>query len=290
MFFKGIAGKKIIQLCMLVLGFYLSQPVFAQSNNYWLRSFNEESSLLSGAVVGGGAGPSAIYYNPASISEITQSKLTLNASLFSFDFINVKNALGDGLGLKSSRGVIEPRFLSYMVKLKKIPAWSFEIAFLNNENTKLDLINAVDEEIDILTETPGPERYYAIYQYGNNFRDDWIGIGGSVQVHKKIFVGLGLFGTIKSCNNSNLLNIDAISLSDSVVPGSMLTPRYIATYQDNFYLKFNDYRILFKAGIMYKTNSLSLGLSVTSPSFHIYSDGKRVTRSERSINITNSVT
>ncbi|MEE4258080.1 MAG: hypothetical protein V2I47_13665, partial [Bacteroidales bacterium] len=46
----------------------LSIQLNAQSYNHWARSFNEESSLLAGAVVGGGAGPSAIYYNPAGIS------------------------------------------------------------------------------------------------------------------------------------------------------------------------------------------------------------------------------
>ena len=50
----------------------------AQSHNHWTQSFNEESSLLSGAVVGGGAGPAAIYYNPASIAEITESKFSIS--------------------------------------------------------------------------------------------------------------------------------------------------------------------------------------------------------------------
>ena len=94
---------------LLIVSAYGS--VFSQTNNYWQRSFNEESSLLSGAVVGGGAGPSAIYYNPAIISEITRSKFTLNASLFSFDFIRAENALGDGIDLNSIKGVIEPRFV-----------------------------------------------------------------------------------------------------------------------------------------------------------------------------------
>lgn len=55
--------------------FVLTFPLLSsgQSHNHWTRNFNEESSLLSGAVVGGGAGPSAIYYNPASIAEITES-------------------------------------------------------------------------------------------------------------------------------------------------------------------------------------------------------------------------
>jgi len=113
----SFASTFLTLLLMISLPFITS----GQSHNYWTRSFNEESSLVSGAVVGGGSGPSAIYYNPASISEITQSKFTLNASLFSFDFINVKNGLGDGININSTKGNIKPRFISYMIHLKKYP-------------------------------------------------------------------------------------------------------------------------------------------------------------------------
>jgi hypothetical protein len=112
-------------------------------------------------VVGGGSGPSAIYYNPASISEVKASKLSLNASLFSFDFINARNALGEEINIKMSRGNIEPRFISYMLKSKRFKNWSFEIAVLNNENLKAENTEGVDQQIDILTGLPGEERYFA---------------------------------------------------------------------------------------------------------------------------------
>ena len=75
-------GFKNYLILLLIL--FSGELIVAQSFNHWTRSFNEESSLLSGAVVGGGAGPSAIYFNPSSISEISESKLSFHASLFSF--------------------------------------------------------------------------------------------------------------------------------------------------------------------------------------------------------------
>ncbi len=257
-----------------------------QSHNYWTRSFNEESSLLSGAVVGGGSGPSAIYYNPSSISEVTASKFSLNASLFSFDFINIENALGDGIDLISSRGNIEPRFISYMIKSKRHKNWSFEIATLNNENLKTQLTKSVDKQIDILTHIPGNERYFAYYQYSDHFRDDWIGWGGSVKLSEKLFAGISMFVTIKSVEYTNSLSIEAISLNDSVLVNDEYVPFYAASSQQFEYLKFNDYRLVWKAGVHYKTGNLSMGLSITTPSLGVYSDGKRVTRQEKQTNIT----
>jgi len=273
----GSVSRKFLRLIFVVCVTLIPNITISQSNNYWQRSFNEESSLLSGAVVGGGAGPSAIYYNPASISEIARSKFTLNASLFSFDFINLQNALGNGINLSSNRAVIQPRFISYMIKLKRYPNWSFELAFLNNENSKVDLVNSVDEQKDVLSHAPGAERYFALFRYTNNFRDDWLGLGGSVNLNQRLSAGMGLFVTIKSDEYTNLLSIEAVS-------------NYTARYQEYVYLKYNDYRLLFKGGLMYKSQSVSLGLAFTSPSFSVYSDGKRVTRSEQRDNISDTDT
>jgi hypothetical protein len=257
-----------------------------QSHNYWTRSFNEESSLLSGAVVGGGSGPSAIYYNPASISEVKASQFSLNASLFSFDFINVENALGDGISLKSSRGNIEPRFISYMIKSKRFKKWSFEIAGLNNESTKTDFTRSVDKQIDILTGIPGEERYSAVFQYSDHFRDDWIGIGGSVKLNEKFYAGIAMFVAIKSLEYTNSLDIEAYSLNDSIFINGVYTPFYSAAYQRYQYLKFNDYRLLWNVGLLYSEGPVSIGLNITTPSIHVYSDGKRDVRKEKQSNIT----
>ncbi len=277
------ASFSLVLFLLLILPFIIS----GQTHNYWTRSFNEESSLLSGAVVGGGSGPSAIYYNPAGISEVAMSKFTLNASLFSFDFVNIKNGLGEGIDLNSTRGKIEPRFISYMIKSKRFTKWSFEIAILNNENVKTELNQSVDKRIDILTNIPGDERYYAYYKYSDQFHDDWIGGGGSVKLNEKLFVGISMFVSVKSANYTNSLDIEAYSLNDSIFINNEYVPFFAASYQRSEYLKYNDYRLLWKAGIYYKLENLSFGLSLTTPSVGgIYSDGKRVTRQEKQNNIT----
>jgi hypothetical protein len=273
-------------------GFFLSLPFFmaGQSHNYWSRSFNEESSLLSGAVVGGGSGPSAIYYNPASISEVVASKFSLNASLVSFDFINVRNALGTSLDLDAVIAKVEPRFISYMFNLKKHRNWSIEVAFLNNENEKGYFTSSVDEKINILTGSPGDERYYAYYQYNTYFRDDWIGFGVSVGLNERIIVGMSMFACIKTLNYTNAVEINAYPLQDSMQAPGKSNSFYAATYVDDRFLKFNDYRLLWKAGVLYKWKSLSAGLTVTTPSIGVYSDGKRVERKQAQSNISDPET
>jgi long-subunit fatty acid transport protein len=261
----------------------LNNLSYSQSYNYWTRSFNEESSLLSGAVVGGGSGPSAIYYNPASISEITSSSFSLNASLFSFEFIEIKNALGDGVDLTTSRGKIEPRFLSYMIQPKKNHKWSFEIAFLNNENFYQSFSKSVEQNIDIIAEFPGEERYYALFNYSNKFRDDWFGLGGSWQMNKNWSIGASMFLRVKQLKYQYSVDIEAYPTQESMPNQDF----YSANFIEYDLLNYNDYRLLWKLGALYKSDRFSLGLALTSPSIgKIYSDGKEVSRKQKQSNIS----
>jgi hypothetical protein len=281
------------RLLFLVIIMIFSVPLISsgQTNNYWTRSFNEESSLLSGAVVGGGSGAASIYYNPASISEVKDSKFSLNASLFSFSFLDMKNALGNGINIKMSRFAVEPRFVSYMIKSRRFRNWSFEVAILNNENVKVEITSAVDQNIDILTTIPGNERYFAVYHYGNSYQDEWIGAGTSVKLNEHLVAGLSMFVTVKSLIYDQTLDIDAYAVQDTVPVNGNGEVYYVASYENSEYLKYNDYRLTWKGGLLYKGDRFSLGLCVTTPSLGgIYSDGKRNSRSVNQHNITDPET
>ena len=272
--------------------FILLSPLLlnGQTSNYWSRNFNEESSLLSGAVVGGGAGASAIFYNPASISEIKESKLSLNASLFSYELLNAQNAWGENIDFHDSRGYVIPRFFSYMFKPKTNPNWSFEVAVLNNANFLTENTVYVDKEIDILNHNPGTERYTAFGKYSSKLRDDWFGIGGSFVLNEKLSMGGSMFVSAKSQDYSYMNDIEAGS-SPSVDNITDKTAYFSAKYSELEYLKFNDYRVLWKFGLLYKEELLSIGINITSPSIgNIYSDGKRLFRKRSQVNISDPET
>lgn len=278
--------QKLFYLIILLVPLLLN----GQSHNHWTRNFNEESSLLSGAVVGGGAGPSAIFYNPASISEINESKLSLNASLFSFDFYKASNAMGDDLDIKYSRGVVVPRFISYILKPKNRPKWRLEVAFLNNEDYRMEIAQSVNQNIDILTHLPGKERYYTYLKYRNKYRDDWIGIGGSHEINPNFYFGASMFVSIKSLDYAYTEDIKA-GPTDSVFIADEFIPFYAASYQETGLVKFNDYRLLWKLGLLLKRDRFSIGINLTTPSIGgIYSDGKKVMHEINQSNIADPET
>lgn len=259
----------------------------AQFNNHWSHNFNEESSLVAGAVVGGGAGSSAIFYNPASISEISDSKLSVNMSLYSYDYLKNKNALGDGLDIYSSRLYLVPRNVSWMVKSPKFPGWSFELAYMNVADFNAESMGSNDKNIDILTHLPGTERYTTYSYTRTEYRNDFLGFGGSKRLNESWYLGTSLFVSFKSFYSTYVADLNAYPLEPVFVNGTEI-PFYKASFKNNELVKFNDYRGLMKFGLMFVKPRFSAGLNFTTPSVGgIYSDGKRVLRERSQDNITN---
>jgi hypothetical protein len=255
--------------CVLFL-----QSADAQSSNHWTRNFNEESSLLSGAVVGGGANAAAIFYNPAIISQIEESNLSVNASLFSVDYLKANNTWGNDIDMIQTRFVVIPRFISYMIKLKKAPKLSLEVAFLNNENYELEDVNSVDRFIDILPRFEGDERYTAYYSYSNKFRDDWLGIGGSQSINENFVLGASMFVSARSLKYSYQVDIEAGPKLDTEHYSDQ--SYYTVKYKDQDYLSFNDYRLLWKFGVLYKRNQYRLDLTLRLLQWECTPMGKRL--------------
>jgi len=271
----------------LVFFILVFSPFFtrAQINNYWSYNFNEESSMIAGAVVGGGAGASSIFYNPAIIADINESKLSLNASLFAYDINNAKNVLGEGIDLQSTRFYAVPRSVSYMLKPRNHPGWSLEFAYLNVLNVQSNFVNYTEKSIDILKYNAGTEQYIAYNNLETNARTDFFGAGGSIKISESLFVGSSMFVSANSKYSAYQLDINASPTTSSKENESQY---YIAKHETQELVKFNDYRLLWKFGIFYKQSRFSLGLNITTPSIGgIYSDGKKVMRKQGQNNITN---
>ena len=141
-------------LC-LSFSFLFSSELTAQSSRYWSTNLNEESSMLAGAVVGGGAGIGAIYYNPAWITNHQISKFSFNASLISVQFYKLSNALGEDIDLEEAQFTIQPRFLSFLLKPKNKRDLSFQVVILNKTRNEVELEHAQEINLDILQFLPG---------------------------------------------------------------------------------------------------------------------------------------
>ena len=270
----------------ILMFFWFAALCHGQINRYWSQNFNDGSSMLAGAVVGGGAGAAAIYYNPANISEITESRFSLSVSLVSIDMYNVKNALGNDIDLNRTKFTAQPRFVSYLIELKKNKRISMEIAFMNVANSNVRFTYAEDREMDILKDINGDERYFANYNQENIYRDDYFGIGASYTINENLSIGSSIFVSAKTVRTLKELELDATPLKDSVYRNNELIASYTATYNRQSEVRFQNYSLLFKLGINYRIRNMNVGLNITTPSMDLFSGGKFLHMKRQQSNIS----
>jgi long-subunit fatty acid transport protein len=161
----------------------------AQGAWYWNQSLNTEASLLSGAVVAGESGIAAIFYNPATIPEMTQSNLSLSANLFSVSDYNAKNALGSDFPASRTQLDVQPRILTLTINPKNKPDLTIEIAYFCKTNDYMQINQGNSLTADIIPLNPGSEHYTADFYFRSKFQDYYGGLGLGYKVSGSFTVG-----------------------------------------------------------------------------------------------------
>jgi long-subunit fatty acid transport protein len=251
---------------------FLSQIIVAnklksQSVNYWSVNLNSEATLLGGAVVGGGSGVTSIFYNPAGISEIKQSKVSLNTSMMSLSSKFYKNAFGDNLNTSQISFEVEPRFVSYVFRSKKLIELSWQIAMFNRESRNDYIYEYYSTSAEILG-LPKENKYVGIYDFWETYNDYWAGIGTSYEFNEHWKIGISGFFSIKDLNSVK-------EVSTTVGPDFFysLNPedQYNAGWHSYNWVSFFDVRINTKIGVRYVINNeLSIGMTISFPSFKLF--------------------
>lgn len=271
-------------LLLLLLFFTSCISLHAQlMNHYWVHNFNSTSSLLGGAVVAGDGGNTAIYYNPATIPEMEKgSNFSLAANLFTWNFYTFKNALGDGIDVKSDNFLVQPQFLSYTYRPKKLHGLSIAVAVLTRVKEKLEINYADANYVDVLDRYAGDEKYNTTFSYRNEYADTWVGAALAHQVNNKFSYGVSMFISFSNLIYAYTYSASAYSTSDSVPSDQFRVSE--GSYIES--ARFTDYRLLWKFGFQWKLNHWRLGLNMTTPAWRVFSSGKKAFREENRTNIS----
>lgn len=254
-------------------------------NHYWSQSYNSISSLLSGAVVAGDAGPSSIYYNPATISELTNgTNISLAASFLTMNVYTAYNALGDGIHLQTSNFYVQPQFfsMSFNSPIRKL---SLEIATFTRIRERLSFSYGNSDFGNFSETPPATERFTTSYNYKNDYDDSWLGIGGAYTLSSRLSIGLSLLFSASSLKYYHSLS--AIFSPDIDSPGdSQENVSYITSENEYFEkITFTNIRFISKIGVSYKVKGWSLGLNFSTPGLNIYTSGKQAERLQKELYI-----
>ena len=260
-----------------------TQRVVGQSDNYWSWNFNTPSNLLAGAVVGGGAGPSAIYYNPAEIGHENLPSLAISASILSLQFFDAENIAGPGISADKFIFKIQPRFLSYTLPSKNDKV-GMSAAVLSPVSEELEYTIQHIDSLDIIRRTDGLENYAGYVKYRRKYDETWIGFGYSRQIWDNFYIGASSFVAVMVNKYALQLDAQAYQQGDSVVVNDVPETRYIARDGLSEEFSFWDISLVFKLGAQYKSDNqrFSAGLNLTFPNIPVYGEAKVIKSFDRS--------
>ncbi|AZQ62995.1 hypothetical protein EI427_12310 [Flammeovirga pectinis] len=247
----------------LILILLYQIPSLAQTGRYWSNSFNTDASLLSGAVVGGGSGIAAIFYNPAQVADIDYQKFSITANIFSTYIYNYSDALGSGNSYSDWNFKVQPRFVAFLLRPKNWDKTSIELASFTRDNANTELRSRTTHQLDILSATPGIDEYIGDFYYRLDYEDYWLGASIAKKMSDKFSLGISAFHSYVSMNYTYDIEANAYNLNQSKQIDN--EDFYVANFKNTQSIKGYTSRIILKIGLKYSLKNLDLGLAVTTP-------------------------
>ena len=250
----------------------ISFNTFAQEGNYWSQSFNRNPSLLGGAVVGGNAGETAIYYNPSLIDKERDKELSISVNLFSLQFLKLINLAGENTEISKIRPELKPRFVAFTLIPKKSDRFVVEFAYLSPIKVKRTFDFVYKNTLDLIKRLDGDETHLAGISYERRYIDLYLGTGFSYKLSDRFKFGVSGFFSLKRLNYLYRNSIRAFQGTDTVFSNGVPEEFYNAEsiLSENF--SYNFVSFILKAGFSYASldKRFGLGLNFTIPTFPLY--------------------
>ena len=249
--------KKLLFTYLIII----NSIAFGQINRYWNNNFNAEASLTSGAVVASGAGPTALFFNPAQIAETKYANLTFNANVGTIDYYRGVDAFGPGKTMDKTFIYVYPRFFSIMAKYKKLENVQFQLAIFTRDREDFRYKASFSDRTDSIQKAFD-------YDYRSYYDDTYIGLGCGFKINKKFNMGLSLFGSFKTIRNqleefSSRFITNSSDVNQTVSSLAIRNETFISTAH-----------LIPKIGFQYKTTQWHFGLNITIPGLLIYRSAK----------------
>lgn len=240
----------------------LAGSAAAQDNHYWTTQFGNRARLLGGAVVGSSDDSSAVYYNPAGLALIEKPDFVLSGTVFQFESVKIKDALGPGRDLSNSRWFQAPSLFAGELRLKALGENRVAYAFLTRYDAEFRLTERADVTELFEPSIPGIRFASQGVDYETRLREYWIGGSWSRKVGQNLAVGVSPFLVVRNHR------AEVQSLTQALGAGGQ---GGIAIVNRDF--DYQHWRFLTKAGIAAGWEKWNLGLAVTLPSLGLFGHG-----------------
>ena len=257
---------KLMKIHILLSGLLVLIALDANSqfSRYWNESFSTKSALLSGAVVGGYADETSIFYNPSILTDSSESTLTFSNGLAKVDFVEYQNAMGEGLGVSNWESNVASGFISVGLYPKDAYGLVWKLAVFNKDNFDNSFKGEFRSDDNIFEQALGKERYVGKISSRTEYNDYWYGLGIAKRFNNRLSVGGSLFFRYSSLRYEAFKSIEVAPFdSNSIL-------KNVAVNKISSSLRGYCWRSTLKIGVNYRvSNSVKLGMVITTPSWNI---------------------
>jgi hypothetical protein len=241
----------------------LAASVWAQDTNYWTQQFGTRSNLLGGTVIGSVSDMSATYYNPGAIALFDEVSFLLSAKVYEYSAFKVEGGADEGRALKTSSISPTPDLLAGSLNFKWLGKHKLSYSLLTRQRSEIELRSVRQATVaDIIPDAPGDETYASELLFNTNMKDLWLGLTWSYPLGKKIGVGVTNYLAVRDQDKRTQMIAEAIT-SANQVDTAILINQY----------KYENFRLLWKAGIGFNFSPLTFGLTMTMPSLNLFGSG-----------------
>jgi hypothetical protein len=259
--------KKHVSILTTILLLYLN--TVAQDTHYWTNQFGPKGSILGNSILGGVKDNSAIFYNPGFLALVDSDNVSVSASIYQYDMLNIKDGAGINLDLKSNQAQVVPSLVSGTFQIKKGSRHKFGYAILTKNQTGIKTSSRLDTKLDVLPtyNNPGNEEFIGQFALKTSLNEQWFGGCYGLKFNQHFSFGLSLFAAYRSqsMEYSYVAKVIPPTLSDYSL---FITP--LIAYHDVQSVEMTALRGIGKIGLAVSYPRFDLGLTITTPGLHLY--------------------
>ncbi len=246
-------------ICFICITLSSSSLAFGQVDaHYWTHQFGAKGLLLNGAVISSAHDETSIFYNPGAIAMDEDIGLAFSFLTPTYSILRTNNFLGNETNISDTDLGFSPGFLA--ARIAPFGDNNVVIGFSSFTRYKSD-INFQDRVINEIPNSP-----FAIFrgelEFNRKISEDWFGISLGFRLNENLGFGISQF----SVWHDQRLDIDFKKevLTSDTPQNVFLSWRSALDYSIDIYGGW-----ISKFGLSYDTESISLGLTVTSPLYGI---------------------
>lgn len=240
----------------------LPNPVQGQDSHWWTNQYGNRARLLGGAVIGSSRDLSAVYYNPGGLAVVDHPEALLTGYVFELDNIRYSDVLFRGDDLSSTRFDVVAGLIAGELPFKFLGSNRIAYSYLTRHNLEYRFTRGATLTGDTLAGFEGIDDIGASLNFESRLREYWGGLTWSRPFAEKYGVGMSMFVANRSQRLRYNSSLTAAGEGIGVASATSLQ-------QYNYY----DWRLLAKIGISTSFPRWNVGLTLTTPSLHLFGSG-----------------